>query len=172
MHNFDIGSYIWSYVCNLGIILGALWLHFWCSETHLGAKGAPGAPQGAHPRNKLTLLETFWSSFFQYFPRFLLKRAVLKWVAFFLQFVGHPERSKGWAHMQSVRAGAVQTHFPVFTLVLKNRSQQISVGAHFGGNVHQKGLQQMVQQKGCPRKQVTMTKPRGSLTAPLACTVF
>ncbi len=59
--------------------------------------------------------------------------------------------------MQSVRAGAVQTHFFIFTLFLKNSSYMTSFGVHFGGSFHQKlrflvkkGLQKMDQKKGAP----------------------
>ena len=51
---------------------------------------------------------------------------VLFAVLFFLRFLSRPERSMGWAHMQSVHAGAVQTHFSVFAFLLKNRFQQTS----------------------------------------------
>ena len=51
---------------------------------------------------------------------------------FFLCFLGHPGRSMGWAHMQSVRAGAVETHFFVFAFVSKNSVQKIVFLLHFG----------------------------------------
>ena len=86
--------------------------------------------------------------------------------------------------MQSVRAGAVQTHFFIFTLFLKNSSYMTSFGVNFGGNFDQKmqfwvkkGLQKMDQKKGArpyahKGLERTMTMARGSLTAPLACALF
>ena len=44
----------------------------------------------------------------------------MKCMIFVLLCLGCPERSKGWAHMQSVHAGAVQTHSSVFTVFLKS----------------------------------------------------
>ena len=103
---------------------------------------------------------------------------------FFLWFWGRPGRSMGWAHMQSVRAGAVETHFFVFALFLKNRFQKTSFWIHFGDIFHpklhfwvKKGLQKMDQKKGArpyanKGLEGTMTMARGSLTAPLACALF
>ena len=42
-----------------GVTFGALRMHFSHKETDLGAEAGPGAPQGAHPRDKLTHLDTF-----------------------------------------------------------------------------------------------------------------
>ena len=57
--------------------------------------------------------------------------------------------------MQSVRAGAVQTHFSIFTPFLKTGSPQTSFWLHFGSNFRpksefwvKKGLQKMDQKKG------------------------
>ena len=86
--------------------------------------------------------------------------------------------------MQSVHAGAVQTHFFIFTLFLKSRSQKTSFEAHFGDIFHpklhfwvKKGRQKMDQKKGArpyanKGLERTMTMARGSLTAPLACALF
>ncbi len=59
--------------------------------------------------------------------------------------------------MQSVHAGAVQTHFFIFTLLLKSSSQQTSFWAHFRSDFRhksqfwlKKGLQTNVQKKGAP----------------------
>ena len=95
-----------------GSTLGALWAHFLNQKSAWGSKGAP---RGATPE----IPSPFWRPFGALFSKifdFLLKKAVLKYVNFFVRFLVRPERSKGWAHMQSVRAGAVQTHFSVFTL--------------------------------------------------------
>ena len=50
---------------------------------------------------------------------------------FFLWFWGRPERSMGWAHMQSAHACAVETHFFVFAFFLKNRFHMTSCWLHF-----------------------------------------
>ena len=50
---------LWEHFGDLGVIFGVLWLHFLCEKADWAAKGAPGAPQGAHPRNKLTFWEAF-----------------------------------------------------------------------------------------------------------------
>ena len=76
------------------------------------------------------------------------------------QFPSRPERSTGWAHMQSVRAGAVQTHFLIFTLLLKSSSQQTSFWDHSRSEFRQKSqfllkqeLQTNVQKKVPPLTQ-------------------
>ena len=51
---------------------------------------------------------------------------------FFLWFWGRPGRSMGWAHMQSARACAVETHFFVFAFFLKIRLHMTSFWFHFG----------------------------------------
>ena len=51
---------------------------------------------------------------------------------FFLWFWGRPGRSMGWAHMQSARACAVETHFFVFAFFLKIRLHMTSFWLHFG----------------------------------------
>ena len=75
--------------------------------------------------------------------------------------------------MQSVRAGAVQTHFFIFTFFLKIMSSKTSFGLHFGDGCLKK-MQflvkqklQKVAQKKCPDrlKQDSIPKSRGSWTA-------
>ena len=117
-----------------GSTLGALWAHFLNQKSAWGSKGAP---RGATPE----IPSAFWRPFgalFLNIVAFFVKNRGSEIGCFFLQFFGHPERSKGWAHMQSVHAGAVQTHFFMFTLFLKSRSQKTSFGVHFGGNVRPK----------------------------------
>ena len=84
--------------------------------------GAPNMPQDCpkrrHPRFAVTFLKTLWSIFFVCFV-FPSKKSGYEICNFFLRFLGRPERSTGWAHMQSVHAGAVQTHFFSFTFFLK-----------------------------------------------------
>ena len=68
--------------------------------------------------------EVCWVLFFEHFWYFLVKKGGSEICPFFLWFFGYPECSKGWAHMQSVHACAVQTHFSVFVLFLKRGSQK------------------------------------------------
>ena len=90
------------------------------------------APKRRHPRNPLTLLDSSWDPFSIYLCVFCLKRSVLKCDTFFLQFLGRPEPSAGWAHMQSVHAGAVQTQFCVFTFFAKIASRRLRFGSVLG----------------------------------------
>ena len=103
--------------------------------------GAPNMPQDCPKRRHhvfgVTFLETFWDLFFDIVCIFCKKRWVLTYVPFFLRFLGRPERSTGWAHMQSVHAGAVQTHFCVFAFFLKNSFQRFSRCVQFGSHVPQ-----------------------------------
>ena len=111
-----------------GSTLGALWANFLNQKSAWGSKGAP---RGATPEIK----SPFWRPFgalFLNIVAFSVKNRGSEIGCFFLIFFGHPERSKGWAHMQSVHAGAVQTHFFIFTLFLKSRSQKTSFGIHLG----------------------------------------
>ena len=50
----------------------------------------------------------------------------------FLRTLSPPERSTGWVHMHSVHAGAVQTHFSVLALLLKNSFQKTVFWFRFG----------------------------------------
>ena len=68
------------------------------------------------------ILSPFWRHFGALFSNILYlfaKKHRSEICIFFLRFLGRPERSKGWAHMQSVHAGAVQTHFSMFAVFLK-----------------------------------------------------
>ena len=107
-----------------GSTLGALWAHFLNQKSALGSKGAP---RGATPE----INSHFWRPFGALLSHFLFlsaKKSGSEIGDFFLQFVGHPQRSKGWAHMQSVRAGAAQTQFFIFA-----RFQKIApTGPHVG----------------------------------------
>ena len=115
---------------------------------------------------------------FRIFCIFFLKRAVLKYVPFFLCFLGRPERCTGWAHVQSVHAGAVQTHFCVFTFFSKIASRRLHFGSVLGAIFikntvlgGQKGFRKMVQKKYPPRRKLLPIRGSGaSRTAPLACT--
>ena len=65
--------------------------------------------------------------------------------------------------MQSVRAGAVQTYFFIFTLFLKSRSKQTPFGLHFGDNFRLKCHIWM--KKGAAKKGLKKL-PRQSQTRP------
>ena len=54
----------------------------------------------------------------------------------FLRILNPPERSTGWAHMHSVHAGAVQTHFSVLALLLKIASRKLYFGSIPGSLGH------------------------------------
>ena len=69
---------------------------------------------------------------FRTFSYFFGKNSGSEICPFFLRFLGRPERSTGWAHMQSVHACAVQTHFSIFALLPKNSFQKRSRWVHFG----------------------------------------
>ena len=81
------------------------------SKNGLGHQTCPKtAPRGATTFSRAS----FWRHFgaiFSHFLHFLAKKRGSEICPFFLRFWGLPERSTGWAHMQSVHAGAVQTHF-------------------------------------------------------------
>ena len=111
-------------------LLEALWESYGLIFVVKKWLGAPNMPQDCPKRRhhlfKGTLCGDILGTFFHMFCIFCLKRGVLKYVLLFLRFLGRPEPSTGWAHMQSVHAGAVQTHFSVFAFSLKNRFQQTS----------------------------------------------
>ena len=117
----------WRHFYHFGALVGSLWrpwAHFWStwdalfmSKTDWGAKGAPRGAKGGpppyftHPFGHL--LETIFRTC-SYFP---VKRRVLETGSFFLRFWGRRGRFVGWAHMQSVHACAVNTHFSVFYVI-------------------------------------------------------
>ena len=63
---------------------------------------------------------------------FDVKKRVLETLPFFSSILGRSEHSTQWAHMQSVRACAVQTHFLVFVPVLKNSSPKTATWLNSG----------------------------------------
>ena len=152
------------------------------SKNGLGTKHAPrGAPRGATTKIPSPILDSFWSSFLSIFEILGLKRVGLTYIPFFRRFLGRPERSKGWANMQSVHAGAVQTHFSIFALSLKSSPQNTSFWVpfwtHFSSKMAGLGEKRVPKKcfkKRCPArlKQNSIHRPGGSLTAPLACAVF
>ena len=86
----------------------------------------------------------------------------MKYVSFFLRFLSRPERSTGWADMQSVHAGAVQTHFSTFAFFLKSSFQKTSFGLHFGDIFTknykfgvEKGFQKSLPKNGIPQSQIS-----------------
>ena len=146
-----------------GSTLGVLLAHFLNQKWALGSKGAP---RGATPEIK----SPFWrplETCFSYFLHFFQTIAVLKYVPFFLRFLGRPERSTGWAHMQSVHAGAVQTHFFSFALFLKNSSLGSSFWVHLESNFLQKS--QFWVKKRCSKNCFKKSDPPKSNTTLLTC---
>ena len=120
----------------------APWGHFWSPlDAPFVLKNRPGRqrwPRRRHPQNKVTHVDPFGRSFLVYFLVFFVEKWGLETGPFFLRFWGRPERFKGWSHMQSVHACAVQAHFSVFASSLKSRCQQtscwVALGSHFRPN--------------------------------------
>ena len=104
---------------------------------------------------------------FNFFSIFCLKRGVLKSVPFFLRFLGRPELSTGRAHMQSVHAGAVQTHFFSFALFLKNSSLGSSFWVHLESHFPQKS--QFWVKKRCSKNCFKKSDPPQSNKGLLTC---
>ena len=76
-------------------------------------------PKRRHPRNKVTLWDTFCCQFWEKIVCLGCKNMVLHNVTVFIQFWHLLRRSKECSHMQSVHAGAVQTHFSIFAFILR-----------------------------------------------------
>jgi len=102
------------------------WGHFWSTLDALfvtkNRLGRQRCPQRRHHQNKVTYLDTFWRSFSTNCRGFDAKGCVLETGRSFSSILGRFERSRGWAHMRSVHACAVQTHFSVFVFFLKKGS--------------------------------------------------
>jgi hypothetical protein len=122
----------------LGGTLGSLLEPFGCTFRVKKQTGAPKVPQEAPPPKFPHPFGPLWEVIFHIFIYFVVQKVVLKHVPFFLRFWGRPERFKGWAHMQSVRAGSIQTHFSDFVLFLKNGRQQTSFWVNFGSHFRPK----------------------------------
>ena len=139
----------------------------------LGSKNGLGhqtCPKTA-PRGATTFSESpFWrllEPIFLLFLIFCLKRGVLKYVPFFLRFLGRPELSTGWAHMQSVHAGAVQTHFFNFAFFLKNSFLEFSFWVYFGCHFLKKS--QFLMQQSAPKNVQKKSAPPDSNTHLFQC---
>ena len=116
-----------------------------------------------------------------YIFRFFLEKKVSGISVFFCVILGRPGRSTVWAHMQSVRACAVETHFSIFVHFLKTTPTSV----HFGfilGTIFIENLD-FVRKKECQQKGMqkvpahvdpgsAIALSRSSLTAPLACALF
>ena len=99
---------------------------------------------------------------------------------FFCVILGRFGRSTVWAHMQSVRACAVETHFSIFFHFLKTAPKSV----HFGFILGQFFIENLdfVWKKDAKKRYAKSARPsgsrhtkilsRGSLTAPLACALF
>ena len=115
----------WGHFYHFGTLLGSLlqpWVHFGSTLDALFASkiglGRQRCPKRRHPGNKLTHLETFWRHIFVYFRIRMQTKMYSKYVPVFLRFLGRLGRFMGSAHMQSVHACAVQTHFSVVLIFL------------------------------------------------------
>ena len=78
-------------------------------------------------------------------------------MSLFSGILGRIERSWGWAHMQSVHACAVQTHFSLFAFFSQKRFHGESKIGQFGVTFHQKsyfcvkkGVPKTASKKGVP----------------------
>ena len=88
---------------------------------------------------------------------FCVKKCVPTMCSFFSSILGRSEPPTGWAHMQSVHACAVQTHFSVFVLVLKKGSLKNANWVNLGVMFNQKrdccvkkGVPKTASKKGAP----------------------
>ena len=118
-----------------GVTLGAPGAYFGSQNMIRGTQNTQEPPKKRHLGNKLIHLDTFWTSFLTFFAVLLLKKMILRHVPIFLRFWGGPERYTGRAHMQSVHACAVQTHFSYFVFSLKSSIQKARFWLHLGSHV-------------------------------------
>ena len=88
-------------------------LTFWVKKGLRTPKVRQERPKGLTPEIKSPFWNHFGTMCSHMFAIAPLKNTS-KIDSFFLRFAGRPERFTGWAHMQSVHACAVQTHFSVF----------------------------------------------------------
>ena len=127
-HFCDLGvtfRVLWVRFCTLGVIFGSLWLYFLWQKTEWGAKGAP---RDATPE----INSPIWrpgEGHLTYVSVFSLKKRVSGISLFFFVILGQPGRSTVWADMQSVHACAVETHFSIFSLLLKTTPKIVHVGS-------------------------------------------
>ena len=129
----------WTHFDHFGTLLELLlqpWVHFWSTLDALFVSKirlrCQTCPKSHHHQNILPHVGTFWRHFFIHFSIFMQTDTYLQHVLFFLRFVGRPGRSTRGAHMQSVHACAVQTHFFVFSFFLKIWSLKGAHGVKFG----------------------------------------
>ena len=142
--------HFWAQFRHLGVTFGAFGMHFLCQKSDWGSKGAQ---RGATPEIKSPIWTPF-GGIFRICSYCLVQQSAYFKHILFSSILGRIEQSTGWAHMQSVHAGAVQTHFSIFTCFLKNSSQQTSFGVHFGDNFRQKiaTLSENSVPKNCSKK--------------------
>ena len=132
-------------------------------------------------RNKGTHLETFRGSVFVIF-QIVPKNKVHGIRLFFFEILRDLWRSRTRAHIQSVRACAVETHFPVFFFLFlqKTAPKRVRSGSILGtifieshNFARKKGCEKQ-RGKKCPTngKLQPIILSLGSLTATLACALF
>ena len=130
--------FIGSRICHhFGSPFGVLWEHFGSTLATLGSlleyfgyifcvKKRTGLPKVSQERPQAPTPEInsrfgrHFEVMFQIFSYFYVKKRVPEIYSFFCWILGRIECSTGRAHMQSVRACAVQTQFCIFRLVCKN----------------------------------------------------
>ena len=118
--------------------MGALLEHFGCTFRVKTQTGAPKVPQEAPPQKFPNPFGHLGAIIFIHFRVFYVKKCVLETCCVFSRILGRIERSWGWAHMQSVHACAVQTHFSVFDLVLKKGSLKSVIWVNLAVIFHHK----------------------------------
>ena len=126
---------VFAFFCvNRGVLK---WARFWSQKL----VWAPNMPQDCSkrrfPRFEVTFLEICWSICFFVFLYFLSRKRAYEICFFCSSIFGLPERSTGWAHMQSVHASAVQTHFFSSARFLKNSLLMFSFWGVFGATFPQ-----------------------------------
>ena len=93
---------------------------------------APKVPTGASPPFWTHLLGHLFGDFWYMFCVFDAKKGVLGTRPSFIVSLGRIGHSMRWAHVQSVHACAVQTHFSVFAFFLEGAAQKMVKWFRFG----------------------------------------
>ena len=89
-------------------------------------------PFGLKPSKSMRCWQNTFYIFVLICSCFLCKKMCTWNMSPFSTFFGRIERSWGWAHMQSVHACAVQTHFSVFAFFLEKGSLKSQTVVNFG----------------------------------------
>ena len=139
---------------------------FFKLKTDCAAKGATGAAQGAHPEIPSPIWTPFWSLWGD-FLRF--EKVFIFWCG-----SGAPFGSSWEAQWPQRIVNSSKNRGRACCAKVCCLSDLGSILELFWGSVGGKRAQKNASKKGYPprRKRHPMSRPRGSLTAPLACAVF